>query len=77
MRLGARRRLRRQHPNRLQRRWFRWFRQDGRVDPVALLREMKHPDSPFGPGVQRLQVRHLWHNREEFTLVGEVIKPVS
>ncbi len=47
----------------------------GRVDPVALLREVTKPDSPFVSHTNRLQVRHLWHDREEFTLVGEVASP--
>ncbi len=46
----------------------------GRVDPVALLREMTRPDSPFVAHTRKLRVRHLWHDREEFTLVGEVIE---
>ena len=45
----------------------------GRVNPVALLAELRHPDSPlvrFAPG---FRVRHLLHDREEFTVVGEVV----
>lgn len=44
----------------------------GRVDAVALLRELTAPDSPlvrFAPGTR---IRHLFHDREEFTLVGTV-----
>ncbi len=44
----------------------------GRVDPLALLREVTRPDSPFVAHTSVLRVRHLWHDREEFTLVGEV-----
>jgi len=44
----------------------------GRVDAIALLRELKAPDSPlvrYAPGTR---IRHLFHDREEFTLVGTV-----
>ncbi|MCF3649828.1 SAM-dependent methyltransferase [Synoicihabitans lomoniglobus] len=44
----------------------------GRVDAVALLREMTAPDSVFVTATTSLRVRHLNHDREEFTLVGEV-----
>ena len=44
----------------------------GRVDPIALLQEMTAPDSPFVTHTRNLRIRHLWHDREEFTLVGEV-----
>ena len=46
----------------------------GRVDAVALLRELRAPGSPlprFAPGAL---VLHLNHDREEFTVVGEVGK---
>lgn len=46
----------------------------GRVNPVALLREMTKADSPFVAHTTGLRVRHLWHDREEFTLVGSVAK---
>lgn len=41
----------------------------GRVDPIALLHELRSPDSPFAP-VPDLRVRHLFHDREEFTVTG-------
>ena len=44
----------------------------GRVDAVALLRELRAPGSPlvrYAPGTR---IRHLYHDREEFTMVGEV-----
>lgn len=44
----------------------------GRVDALALLREMTAADSPFVTATTALRVRHLNHDREEFTLVGEV-----
>jgi 23S rRNA (cytidine2498-2'-O)-methyltransferase len=58
----------------LERGWCRRFVVNlkfGRVDPVALLEEIAAPGSPLGaPGV-RVRVRHLYHDREEFTVVGE------
>ncbi len=59
----------------LERGWCRRFvinLKFGRVDAIELLRELRAPDSPFirfAPGTQML---HLYHDREEFTLVGEV-----
>lgn len=44
----------------------------GRVDPVALLRELRGPDSPIAKHAPETRIRHLYHDREEFTLVGEV-----
>jgi 23S rRNA (cytidine2498-2'-O)-methyltransferase len=43
----------------------------GRVDPLALLRELRAPDSPFA-GAARLHVRHLYHDRDELTVMGEL-----
>ena len=56
-------------------RWCRRFvviLKFGRADPLALLRSVKASDSPFVTTTTQLVVRHLYHNREEFTLVGEV-----
>ncbi|HEX2854900.1 MAG TPA: SAM-dependent methyltransferase [Opitutaceae bacterium] len=44
----------------------------GRVDAIALLRELRAPDSPFSQHAPGTRIRHLYHDREEFTLVGEV-----
>jgi len=44
----------------------------GRVDPIALLRELSAGDSPFARHARLARVRHLYHDREEFTIVGEV-----
>lgn len=44
----------------------------GRVDPVALLRELRAPDSPFSQHAPGTRIRHLYHDREELTLTGEV-----
>lgn len=60
----------------LEKRWCRQFvviLKFGRVAPVAFLREVLAPDSPFRRFASGLRVRHLYHDREEFTLVGEVI----
>lgn len=43
----------------------------GRVDPIALLRELRAVDSPFVRHGSGVRVRHLFHDREEFTVVGE------
>lgn len=43
----------------------------GHVDPIALLREIRASDSPFMRHAQNLRIRHLYHDREEFTVVGE------
>ncbi|MSU46543.1 MAG: rRNA methyltransferase [Lacunisphaera sp.] len=45
----------------------------GHVDSLALLREVRAKDSPFAAHAGRLRIRHLYHDREEFTLVGEVL----
>lgn len=44
----------------------------GRTDPVALLRDVRAPGSPFGKYATDFRIRHLYHDREEFTLVGSV-----
>ncbi|WP_334319426.1 rRNA methyltransferase [Termitidicoccus mucosus] len=44
----------------------------GRVDPVALLREITAPGGVLATRTEGLRARHLYHDREEFTLVGEV-----
>ena len=58
----------------LEHRWCRWFVMNlkfGRVDAVTLLRELRSPNSPLAR-VHRWKVRHLFHDREEFTVTGEV-----
>jgi 23S rRNA (cytidine2498-2'-O)-methyltransferase len=44
----------------------------GRVDPLALLEEITAPAGVLAAHASGLRVRHLYHDREEFTLVGEV-----
>lgn len=44
----------------------------GRVDAVALLRELRAPASPLTVHAPAARLHHLYHDREEFTLVGEV-----
>ncbi len=59
----------------LARRWCRRFVVNlkfGRVDAVALLRELQGPSSPFASAAPATRIRHLYHDREEFTVVGEV-----
>jgi 23S rRNA (cytidine2498-2'-O)-methyltransferase len=58
----------------LARRWCRRFvinLKFGRVDPLALLAELRAPASPFVAHAASFRVRHLYHDREEFTVVGE------
>lgn len=43
----------------------------GRVDAVALLGELWAPEGVLTRWAPRTRVRHLFHDREEFTLVGE------
>jgi 23S rRNA (cytidine2498-2'-O)-methyltransferase len=42
----------------------------GRVDPVALLRELRATGAPLARLAPEVRIRHLYHDREEFTLVG-------
>jgi 23S rRNA (cytidine2498-2'-O)-methyltransferase len=44
----------------------------GRVDALALLHEVQAPSSVFSRRAPGTRVRHLYHDREEFTLVGEL-----
>jgi 23S rRNA (cytidine2498-2'-O)-methyltransferase len=59
----------------LTRRWCRRFVVNlkfGRVDPIALLRELRAPGSPLTPHAPAARIRHLYHDREELTVVGEL-----
>jgi 23S rRNA C2498 (ribose-2'-O)-methylase RlmM len=44
----------------------------GRTDALGLLREVRAADSPFTLYARHLRIHHLFHNRKEFTVVGEV-----
>lgn len=44
----------------------------GRVDPIALLAELRAADSPFSAHAAGVRVTHLYHDREEFTVTGSV-----
>ncbi len=44
----------------------------GHVEPIALLRELRAPDSPLSRHAPHTVIKHLYHDREEFTVVGEV-----
>ena len=44
----------------------------GRVDPIALLSELRAPDSPFATRAAGVRIVHLYHDREEFTVTGAV-----
>jgi 23S rRNA (cytidine2498-2'-O)-methyltransferase len=59
----------------LERGWCRRFvinLKFGRTDPIALLRELRAPGSPFAAAGVRARIVHLYHDREEFTVTGEV-----
>lgn len=59
----------------LARRWCRRFVVNlkfGRVDPIGLLRELRAPNGPLQAQAPGVRIRHLYHDREEFTLVGEI-----
>ncbi|MDB6114788.1 MAG: rlmM [Lacunisphaera sp.] len=43
----------------------------GHVDSIALLREIRAPGSPFAAHAANLRIRHLYHDREELTVVGD------
>jgi 23S rRNA (cytidine2498-2'-O)-methyltransferase len=43
----------------------------GRVDPIGLLAELRSPNSPLLLTPTHFGIRHLYHDREEFTVVGE------
>jgi 23S rRNA (cytidine2498-2'-O)-methyltransferase len=58
----------------LTQRWCRRFvinLKFGRVDPIALLRELRAADSIFTTHAAGIRIRHLYHDREEFTVTGE------
>ncbi len=55
-------------------RWCRRFvinLKFGHVDSLALLRELRAPGSPLTAHAANFRIRHLYHDREEFTVVGE------
>ena len=57
----------------LARRWCRRFvinLKFGHVNAMALLAELRAPGSPFVAHADNFRVRHLYHDREEFTVVG-------
>lgn len=57
----------------IERRWCRSFVVNlkfGRVDPIGLLRELSSPQSALRSLAPDMAIRHLFHDREEFTLVG-------
>ncbi len=57
----------------LAQRWCRRFVVNlkfGRADPVTLLAELRAPASPLAAHASGCRVRHLYHDREELTVVG-------
>ena len=56
-------------------RWCRRFIVNlkfGRTDPLPLLRRATAPGEPLPRACSTVWARHLFHDREEFTLVGEL-----
>jgi 23S rRNA (cytidine2498-2'-O)-methyltransferase len=56
-------------------RWCRRFVVNvklGRVDPAAWLRGLRAADAVFSRHATAVRVRHLYHDREELTVMGEV-----
>lgn len=54
-------------------RWCRHFvinLKFGRVDAIALLRELEAASSPFQSHADARRICHLYHDREEFTVAG-------
>lgn len=59
----------------LSRKWCRRFiinLKFGRVAPLAFLKEIRADDGIFSRHAPGFRIRHLYHDREEFTVVGEV-----
>ena len=59
----------------LEGRWCRRFVVNfkfGRADPLGLLRELRGAESPLVRQAAWFAVKHLYHDREEFTVVGEM-----
>jgi 23S rRNA (cytidine2498-2'-O)-methyltransferase len=59
----------------LNRRWCGQFVLNlkfGRVDGLALIRELRAPDSILSTAAEDVCIRHLFHDREELTVVGRV-----
>ena len=44
----------------------------GRVDPIALLGELRAPDSTLATRASSVRIVHLYHDREEFTVMGNL-----
>jgi 23S rRNA (cytidine2498-2'-O)-methyltransferase len=49
----------------------------GHVDALGLLGELRAKSSPFSAHAGSVHIRHLYHDREEFTVVGETISSPS
>ncbi len=59
----------------LKNRWCRRFVVNlkfGRADPIGLARELRAGGSVFSANATGVRIRHLYHDREEFTVVGEI-----
>jgi 23S rRNA (cytidine2498-2'-O)-methyltransferase len=59
----------------LERRWCRRFIVNlkfGRTEPLRLLHALQDAASPLARHAAAFRIRHLYHDREEFTVVGRV-----
>jgi 23S rRNA (cytidine2498-2'-O)-methyltransferase len=59
----------------LSRQWCRRFVVNfklGRVEPISLLQELRAAESPLVRHATGVLIRHLYHDRDEVTVVGEV-----
>lgn len=57
----------------LERRWMVHFVvtfKTGRADPIEWLRRLRNPQGPVMRHCSELICQHLWHNRDEFTVIG-------
>jgi 23S rRNA (cytidine2498-2'-O)-methyltransferase len=44
----------------------------GHVDSLVLLAELRSKESVFSTHAKKIHIRHMYHDREEFTVVGEL-----
>jgi len=57
--------------------WCRYFVVNfkfGRVDPIALLQDLRAPGGVLATRSKDVRVLHLYHDREEFTVVGRCVQ---
>lgn len=62
----------------LEQKWCRRFIANlkvGRMDPLAVLKDVRDPRRGLAPFCRVLRARQLYHDREEITLMGEIKEP--